>query len=47
LTLNREVLALEIVGTLAGSLGIVAAMPITTAIATLLMGSALRSRSSG
>jgi uncharacterized membrane protein len=47
LTLNREVLALEIVRTLAGSLGIVAAMPITTAIATLMMGSALRSRSSG
>ena len=38
LTLNREVLALEIVRTLAGSLGIVAAMPITTAIATMLVG---------
>jgi uncharacterized membrane protein len=38
LTLNREVLALEVVRTLAGSLGIVLAMPITTAIATLLVG---------
>ena len=38
LTLNREVLALEIVHTLAGSLGMVAAMPITTAIATMLVG---------
>jgi uncharacterized membrane protein len=34
LTLNREVLALEIVRTLAGGLGIILAMPITTAIAT-------------
>jgi uncharacterized membrane protein len=33
LTLNRELLALEIVRTLAGSLGIVLAMPLTTAIA--------------
>jgi uncharacterized membrane protein len=36
LTLNREVLALEVVRTLAGSLGIILAMPITTAIATVL-----------
>lgn len=41
LTLDREALALEIVRTLAGSLGIVAAMPITTAIAILLVGSGL------
>jgi uncharacterized membrane protein len=39
LTLNREVLALEIVRTLAGGLGIVLAMPITTAIATRLVRS--------
>jgi uncharacterized membrane protein len=38
LTLNREVLALEIVRTLTGSLGIVIAMPLTTAIAALLVG---------
>jgi uncharacterized membrane protein len=37
LSLNREVLALEVVRTLAGGLGIVLAMPITTAIATLLV----------
>ena len=36
LTANREVLALEVVRTLAGSLGIVLAMPITTVIATLM-----------
>jgi uncharacterized membrane protein len=39
LTLDRESLALEVVRTLAGSLGIVAAMPLTTAIAILLVGS--------
>ena len=33
LTLNREVLALEIVRTLVGSIGIVLAMPLTTLIA--------------
>jgi uncharacterized membrane protein len=38
LTLNREVLALEVVRTLAGSLGIVLAMPLTTAIAIALIG---------
>jgi uncharacterized membrane protein len=37
LSLNREILALEVVRTLAGGLGIVLAMPITTAIATLLV----------
>jgi uncharacterized membrane protein len=35
--INGEVVAIEIVRTLAGSLGIVAAVPITTAIATLLL----------
>lgn len=39
LTLNREVLALEVVRTLAGSIGIVLAMPLTTAIAALIFGS--------
>jgi uncharacterized membrane protein len=38
LTLNREVLALEVVRTLAGSLGIVLAMPLTTVIAIALIG---------
>ena len=38
LTLNRESLALEVVRTLAGSLGIVLAMPLTTIIAILLVG---------
>jgi uncharacterized membrane protein len=38
LTLNRELLALEIVRTLVGSLGIVLAMPLTTAIAIALIG---------
>ncbi|CAN5580706.1 hypothetical protein BH23CHL8_BH23CHL8_16140 [soil metagenome] len=37
LTLDREALALEVVRTLAGGLGIVAAMPLTTAIATLFV----------
>jgi uncharacterized membrane protein len=36
LTLNRELLALEIVRTLAGSLGIILAMPFTTAAAVML-----------
>ena len=39
LTLNREVLALEVVRTLAGSIGIVLAMPLTTVIAALIFGS--------
>lgn len=38
LTLNREVLALEIVRTLVGSIGIVLAMPLTTAIAAWVFG---------
>ena len=36
LTLNREMLAEEIVRTLVGSLGLIAAVPITTFIASLL-----------
>ncbi len=38
LTLNREVLALEVVRTLVGSIGIVLAMPLTTAIAAWAFG---------
>jgi uncharacterized membrane protein len=38
LTLNREVLALEVVRTLVGSIGIVLAMPLTTAIAAWVFG---------
>ncbi len=38
LTLNRELLALEIVRTLVGSIGIVLAMPLTTAIAARVFG---------
>ncbi len=38
LTLNRELLALEIVRTLVGSIGIVLAMPLTTAIAAWVFG---------
>jgi uncharacterized membrane protein len=38
LTLNREVLALEIVRTLVGSIGIILAMPLTTLIAALAFG---------
>jgi hypothetical protein len=38
LTLNREIFALEVVRTVAGSLGIVLAMPLTTAIAIVLIG---------
>jgi uncharacterized membrane protein len=37
LTVNSEVVAVEVVRTLAGSLGIVAAVPLTTALATLLV----------
>jgi uncharacterized membrane protein len=37
MVLNSEVVAIEVVRTLAGSLGILAAVPITTAIATLLL----------
>jgi uncharacterized membrane protein len=37
MVLNSEVVAIEIVRTLAGSLGILAAVPITTAIATFLL----------
>jgi uncharacterized membrane protein len=40
LTLNREVLALEVVRTITGSLGIVIAMPITTAVAAMLVSDA-------
>jgi uncharacterized membrane protein len=40
LVLNDEVVAIEVVRTLCGGLGIVAAVPITTAIATLLVGRA-------
>ena len=36
LTLDRELLALEVVRTMAGSIGIVLAMPFTTAIALVL-----------
>ena len=38
LTLNRELLALEVVRTLVGSIGIVLAMPLTTAIAAWVFG---------
>jgi len=38
LTLNRELLALEVVRTLVGSIGIVMAMPLTTAIAAWVFG---------
>lgn len=38
LTLDREVLALEVVRTLAGSIGIILAMPLTTLIAVLVFG---------
>lgn len=38
LALNREVLALEVVRTLAGSIGIILAMPLTTLIAALIFG---------
>ena len=38
LTLNREILALEIVRTLVGSIGIVLAMPLTSAIAAWAFG---------
>jgi uncharacterized membrane protein len=37
MVLNSEIVAIEVVRTLAGSLGIVAAVPITTAIATFLL----------
>ncbi|MFN8518293.1 MAG: YibE/F family protein [Chloroflexota bacterium] len=37
MVLNSEVVAIEVVRTLAGSLGILAAVPITTAIATFLL----------
>lgn len=39
LALNREVLALEVVRTLVGSIGIILAMPLTTLIAAALLGS--------
>jgi len=35
-TLNREIIAEEIVRTLVGSLGLLAGVPLTTAIATLV-----------
>jgi uncharacterized membrane protein len=38
LALNREVLALEVVRTLAGSIGIILAMPLTTLIAAAIFG---------
>lgn len=38
LTLNREILALEIVRTLVGSIGIILAMPLSTLIAALVFG---------
>jgi hypothetical protein len=37
MVVNSEVVAIEVVRTLAGSLGILAAVPITTAIATFLL----------
>jgi uncharacterized membrane protein len=37
MVLNSEIVAIEVVRTLAGSLGILAAVPITTAIATLML----------
>lgn len=42
LLVNGEVIAIEIVRTLVGSIGIVAAVPITSAIATVLVGAADR-----
>jgi uncharacterized membrane protein len=44
LVLNGEVIAIEIVRTLVGSIGIVAAVPITSAIATLLVSASDRRR---
>ncbi|MBM4407213.1 MAG: YibE/F family protein [Chloroflexi bacterium] len=44
LLINGEVIAIEIVRTLVGSIGIVAAVPITSAIATVLVGAADRDR---
>jgi uncharacterized membrane protein len=44
LTLNREILALEIVRTLVGSIGIILAMPLSTLIAALMFGTRQRSR---
>jgi uncharacterized membrane protein len=44
LVLNGEVIAIEIVRTLVGSIGIVAAVPITSAIATLLVSAGDRRR---
>jgi uncharacterized membrane protein len=38
LAVNREVLALEVVRTLAGSIGIILAMPLTTLIAAVIFG---------
>jgi len=38
LTLNREILALEIVRTMVGSIGIILAMPLTTVIAAIVFG---------
>ncbi|MEJ7657789.1 MAG: YibE/F family protein, partial [Thermoleophilaceae bacterium] len=37
-TLNSELVAKEIVATLVGSIGLIAAVPITTALAVLLSG---------
>jgi len=42
LTLNREILALEIVRTLVGSIGIILAMPLSTLIAALMFGTRRR-----
>ena len=44
LVLNGETIAIEIVRTLVGSIGIVAAVPITSAIATVMVGAADRPR---
>jgi uncharacterized membrane protein len=44
LTLNREILALEIVRTLVGSIGIILAMPLATLIAAFMFGTRQRSR---
>jgi uncharacterized membrane protein len=38
LTLNREILALEVVRTLVGSIGIILAMPLTTLLAAVVFG---------
>jgi uncharacterized membrane protein len=38
LTLNREILALEVVRTLVGSIGIILAMPLTTIAAAIVFG---------